>query len=196
MAPELIDRLEALSLEEAFRLLYGAYCYLARLEAPVPSPTRELLRRLRGGEASAVVYCFKKLLEEHDEVRRVLAGRHAHEGRPLRETLVTELGQVIYWASLLVAAREVPFEELQALAFLDAGGRSPEVGKHEIEAGGRDEVTILRRTMADVGLFLRDFNRTRQGAERVEAREVLLADLRQVARKDYLAPYFQAHLPR
>lgn len=194
MASELSAALEALSLGDALRLMYGAYCHLGRLEGEVASSTRGLLRRVKNGEPGAFVFCLKKMLEEQEEVRLTLAGKHRHEGQSPRATMVNELQQLIYWPCLLVAGTDVPYEVIEAPAFLEAGlsGRDP--AKREVDAGGRDEVAIFRRALAGAGRAVAEFNGGRLALPPIEPREVPLADLRQMAGKDYLIPYLRAEL--
>ncbi len=191
MEDELSAALERLSLEEAFRLLYGAYEYLARLEEDVRSSTRDLLRRLRAGEAEAVLLCVKKMLEEQDEVRLVLAGRHAHDGQSPRETLVNELQQLVYWPCLIAAGRGVAAEEVRFADFLSAGQSGRDSGKAEYD-DGPGEVAILRRALAAAGRAVASFNGQHPEGPHIDLREIALADLRQMAARDYLRPYLTA----
>jgi hypothetical protein len=193
MSRELTAALERLGAEEAFRLMYGAYLHLARLEGEVASATVALLRRLRAGEAAAVLHCVKKMLEEQDEVRRVLAGEHRHEGQTARQTLVNELQQMVYWSALTAAARGIEAEVIRLADFLTAGVEGREPDKAAFEEGGHAEVVILRRTLTAAGRALAAFNRAHP-AEAVEPREVAMADLRQMAERDYLSGHLSAAL--
>jgi hypothetical protein len=188
MEGELTAALERLSPEEAFRLAFRAYQHLAGQEGDFGSATHGLLRRLSAGEAEAVLVCVKKMLEEHDEVRLVLAGRHGHAGLSPRETLINELHQLLYWPSLIAAARGVAAEEVRFANFLTAGANGREPDKGEYEAGGRAEMAVLRRTLTAAGRAIAAFNRE-HGGRAIEPREVALADLRQMATKEYLAAY-------
>jgi hypothetical protein len=192
MSRELTTALERLGTEEAFRLMYGAYLHLARLEGAA-SATAALLHRLQAGEAAAVLYCLKKMLEEQDEVRRVLAGEHRHEGQTARQTLVNELQQMVYWTALPAAAWGIEAEAIRLADFVNAGVEGREPDKVAFEQGGHAEVVILRRALTAAGRALAAFNRARP-AEAVEPREVALADLRQMAERDYLRRHLSVAL--
>jgi hypothetical protein len=187
----LIGRLERLPADEAFRLAYGAYLHLAGLGDEVKSFTRQLLRRVRAGEAEAVLYCVRKMLEEQDEVRQVIAGTHRHEGQSARETAVNEVQQMLYWPTLIAAGRGVAFEAVRWMEFLGAGLAGREPSKEDYEEGGRDEAAVLRRALTAAGRAVAEFNQRDPAGPAIEAREVALADLRQMAGKEYLASYLR-----
>jgi hypothetical protein len=191
MEGELSAALERLSAEEAFRLVFGAYGHLARLGEDVRSTTRDVLRRLAAGEAATVLACWKKVLEEQDEVRLVLAGRHAHVGQTPRQTLVNELQQLVYWSCLPAVARGLDANAVRFTDFLTAGltGREPTKGDYD---DGGSELAILRRALAAVGRAVAAFDNSHPDAAPVEVREVALADLRQMAGREYLADYLRA----
>jgi hypothetical protein len=168
--------LEQLDAEQAFRLLYGAYEYLASDACTgVDSGTRRILERLRGADEAALLSCGCKLIEEHRELKAAEQGNHDHPGQSRRETLINEAQQVLYWATLLVVARGVPFD-----ATLPAGTDS-------------SDGEILARIRSSVTESVRLYN-DRFPDECVEVREVALADLRQMAQKDYLLPYLRGRL--
>jgi hypothetical protein len=191
MADELTAALARLPCEDAFRLMYGAYVYLAGLEGPVPSSTHSLLRRVRDGQADAVLFCLKKMLEEQEEVRLTLAGRHCHEGRTVRQTLVNELQQLLYWPCLIAAGRGADYEAVRLPFFLAQGLAGREPTKGEFDDTGRDEVAVLRRAAVAVGRAVAEHNAGERGAA-IEVREVALADLVQMAAREYLVPYLSA----
>jgi hypothetical protein len=192
MEGELNEALERLSVEEAFLLVYGAYIYLARPEGNFLSSTRELLRRLGAGDVEAVLLCLKKALEEEDEVRRVLAGQHSHEGQAPRDTLVNELQQLLYWPCLIAVGQGVAADAVRFVEFLMAGlsGREPE--KSEYEQGMASAGVILRRLAAAAGRAVAAFNQGHPEVRPIELREIVLADLRQMASREYLAAYLRA----
>jgi hypothetical protein len=189
MGPELTAALERLSCADAFRLLYGAYQYLRELPEVVPSSTQALLRQLRQGEAQTLLFAVKKMLEEQEEVRLAVAGRHTHPGKSQRETLVNELQQFLYWPCLIAAGRGVPGEVLRTAEFLERGAKGQEPAKREVDYGGLSEVAVLRRAAVSAGRAVAEFNATHPEVPAIETREVILADLRQMAGKDYLKDY-------
>jgi hypothetical protein len=161
--------LERLDAEQAFRLRYGAYEYLASEAcAGVDSGTRRLLDRLRREDEAARMNCALKLQEERRELREAEQGEHRHPGQTRRETLLNEAQQVLYWATLPVVA---------------TGGSNPEPHGADLLA------TALQRVAETVRLYNEHFP-----GDKVELREVALADLRQMAEKDYLAPYLREKL--
>jgi hypothetical protein len=193
---QLIAALERLSCADACRLLYGAYQHLLDLTADAPSATQSGLRRLRQGHAETLLFAVKKILEEQEEVRCVLAGRHAHEGKSQRETLVNELQQFLYWSCLLAVGRGVAYETLHLPDFLERGLNGQDPTKREVDEGGLSEAAILRRAAARVGRAVAEFNAAHPEEAAIDVREVALADLRQMAGKEYLRGYLQAQLTR
>lgn len=193
MEDKLIHALEKLALEDAFRLLYGAYEYLRDLPGEVQSSSRALLHRIRANDLSAVLYCVRKMLEEQDEARLALEGRHVHEGTSLHETLVNELQQSIYWPLLLCVGRGVNFESVKAGVFLKVGLAYRDPEKSEYEEGKCDEVAVLRRVLVRAGQALTNYNNVH--CHRIDPCEVLLTDLKQMAKKEYMAAYFEQAYP-
>jgi hypothetical protein len=191
MDPELTAALERLSCADAARLLYGAYEYLRDLPHEVPSATQALLRQLGKGEAEALLFAVKKMLEEQEEVRLVLAGRHTHEGQSRRETLINELQQFLYWPCLIAVGRGVPYEVIRLPEFLERGLNGQEPAKQDVDEGGLSEAAILRRVAASAGRAIAEFNAAHAELPPVTAREIVLADLRQMAGKDHLRAYLQ-----
>jgi hypothetical protein len=185
--------LERLSCEDAFRLLYGAYDYLGQLPADVHSATRSLLERLEDDEPEAILQCVQKMLEEQEEVRLVLAGRHAHPGQSPRQTLVNELQQTLYWPLLIAVARAVPYETLRLPDFLRAGLEDRGPSKKETAGAAQAEAVILRRAAVAAGRAIAEFNRQHPD-QAIDPREPALADLRQMATKEYMLPHLRARL--
>jgi hypothetical protein len=132
------------------------------------------------------------MLEEQEEVRLVLAGRHTHEGKPLRETLLNELQQFLYWPCLIAVGRGVAYEVVRLPEFLERGLSGQEPAKQEVDEGGSSEAAILRRAAASAGRAIADFNPAHPECPPVQAREVFLADLRQMAGKDHLRAYLRS----
>ncbi len=185
MDDRLIEALEHLDAEQAFRLVYAAYEYLAS-EACVgaDSSTRRLLERLRAGDEEALRHCRTKGTEERKELQAARQGNHHHEGQSRRETMLNEAQQSLYWTFLPVAARGVPFEEVIREGWLPTAEPSdPE----------RGDIQLLALAIQNVALSVQVYNR-RFPAERIDVREVALADLRQMAKKDYLATWLRRRL--
>jgi hypothetical protein len=147
------------AMNDEFRTLYAAYQYLASEgRAGVASSTRGLLEAVWRGDAAVMMRCFAKLLEEQAEVDGVTEGRHSHAGQTGRETMLNECQQSLYWAFVLAVGRGLAF----------------------------DDAVLLHRTMEYVDRCVERFNSAYPG-EAIEAREVALADLRQMATRPYLA---------
>jgi hypothetical protein len=193
MADRLIAALAALSTEEAFGLLYSAYEYLGQSGAEAASFTARVIARLRAGDMDTLLLCLRKLLEEQDELHGVLAGEHAHEGQTPRQTLINEAQQSLYWPALLCVARAVPYDEIDMPAFLQRGLAGKRVGKRAFDEGGKSEVAVLRRALVAVGRALAAWAAAHP-EEAVEPTEVAVADLREMAGKDYLRGWLSAQL--
>src|SRR5262249_57172084 len=84
-------------------------------------------------------------------------------------------------------------DAIQFTDFLNAGVEGREPDKAAFEQGDHAEVVLLRRTLTAAGRALTAFNRPWPG-EAVEPREIALADLRQMAERDYLSSHLSAAL--
>jgi hypothetical protein len=149
---------------DEFRTLYAAYEHLASEAcAGVASSTRGLLEAVRRGDADVMLRCFAKLLEEQGEVDGVIEGWHVHQGQSRRETMLNECQQSLYWAFVLTVGRRVPVD-------------------------GAIGSGVLGQAMRFVADRVEKFNRAYPG-EAVSAREVALADLRQMSARPYLSAF-------
>jgi len=184
MEAELTDPVRE-SLEEDFRLLYGAYVRLgSEACASVTSGTRHRLLQVRAGDTAVILECTAKLLEEEHEVRLVLAGRHEHEGQSRRQTMTNELVQMRYWPMVLAVGRGVEAGEVEFARFLLAGMRLQEPGKAAFASTGRAEATILRRALFVGGRLLHGYNQS-CSSEAIDPHEIVMADLAQMMAKGY-----------
>jgi hypothetical protein len=185
MHERLTEALERLDAEQAFRLLYAAYEYLASEAcAGVDSGTRRLLARLRGGDAEALSCCLAKWEEEQKEAHGALEGRHRHADQTSRQTMLNELQQWIYWAILPAVAQGGTFDDMIREAWLPSS------------APGREQLSGLNRlagTLNGAATLVHHYN-LRYPADRIDVREVALADLRQMVQKEYLASWLRERL--
>lgn len=186
MDADLLSALQWLSAEQSFQLVFDAYDHLASpaLTGADASQTRQLLLRLRAGDSEAALGCVAKMMEESDEVRGVMMGTHKHADRPLRETLVMELTQVLYWPSVLAVGRGLRWEQTGLPAVL---ANTPGTGSD------RPEARILRKAFGFLMTATDLYARVASG-DTLTSAEVALAELAQMSEKPYLAGFLRERL--
>jgi hypothetical protein len=184
MDDRLTAALERLDAEQAFRLLYAAYEYLASEAcAGRESGTRRMLERLRAGDEEARRRCWLKSQEEQQELEQAREGKHHHPDQTRRETMLNEAQQSLYWVILPAVARGVVFDEVIREGWLPTWTIGAE----------RHEVVMLAMALHGVARSVQMYNH-HFPAEAIDVREVALADLRQMAEKDYLAAWLRQRL--
>jgi hypothetical protein len=133
-------------------------------------------------DEAALMGCRDKVVEEHREMRAAERGEHHHPGQSRRETLLNEAQQYLYWATLMA---------LTCRGDLEPTGEGPvPMPGPRLDLRGVD---LLLPAVREVAEAVRRYNE-RFPDDNVDVREVLLVDLRQMAEKDYLAPYLREKL--
>lgn len=172
------------ALADAFRRIYGAYCYLRDHDLEAVSGTS---RRLRHPD---LLWLRQRASQELGELAGVLEGTHVHTN-PTADTIL-EGRQVCYWLLLIAAAIRLPYNAIMPHEHLLAGFESRET----LDAAAVDRFVQIssksnQPTIPEMHYGLKLVGRAcrQQGVSLTALAQAELADLRQ---KSYLNDLFSA----
>ena len=110
------------------------------------SNTKELITKLMSGDRKTRRYCQSKLLEEKNEMKSAMQGKHFHKGMTKREILVNEISQYFYWSTIIAISRKIAYDEFDAQEKVQKILSQIDVSK----IGEKEPITLEEITMHDL----------------------------------------------
>lgn len=110
------------------------------------SNTKKIISKLVAGDKNAEEYCRRKMLEEWQEVKDAMVGKHFHENMTKREILVNEISQYIYWQTIIAVSKNTSCEEF------NEEGRIREILKDIdiTKIGEKEDISVKEIIMHDL----------------------------------------------